>query len=503
MPEKLVNILLVEDSESDAVILQEEVRQSNKGNYNFKIAGSMQQAIEYLKKDNFDAVLLDLNLPDSSGLETVKAVRYSQPDIPIVVLTGLEDEKTGIEAVRMGAQDYLVKGKTDGRLISRAVRYAIERKRMEVELRKARDELEIRVEERTMTIRRQSRFLEANFQHSLTTVIFLDISFNFIRVNLAFANACRKRVEDFPGHNYFEFFPDLGYKEIFENAVRTKESYDARAKPFSFVEHPEWGIKYYDLTLVPILGESGEVEFLVLSLKDITERKKAEEKVLAYQDHLRALTAEVVRVEENERRKIATELHDSIGQILAFLKIELGSLQKLQESEDSFNTIKHLREQVEKAIQQTRTLTFEMSPPELYTLGLNSAIEELAQRFSEERGLTCTVDISDNSYSLDEQMKIILYRSVREILINAAKHSHAQNIHVLVRRIDNNIEIVLEDNGIGFDISRLDKTKKTKFNGFGLFSIDERLKQLGGKLAINSVKGKGTKTILSAPVRKE
>ncbi len=187
MTDKLVKILLVEDNESDAMLLQEEVLQSNIGTHSIKVAGSLQEAINILKQNEFDSALLDLNLPDSSGLDTVRAIMSSKPDLPIIVLTGFDDEKTGIEAVRMGSQDYLVKGKSGGTLIARAVRYAIERKKMEVELRKARDELEIRVEERTLTVRRQARFLEAYFQHSLTAVVFLDLNFNFLRVNDEFA----------------------------------------------------------------------------------------------------------------------------------------------------------------------------------------------------------------------------------------------------------------------------------------------------------------------------
>jgi|WetSurMetagenome_2_1015567.scaffolds.fasta_scaffold174195_2 signal transduction histidine kinase len=383
MPDKLLKILIIEDSVSDAALLQEEILQCNPGAYRINAANSLKQAEKYFKEDIVEAVLLDLNLPDSAGLETVQKVMTSQPDVPIVVLTGFDDEKTGIEAVRMGAQDYLVKGKTDGRLLSHAVRYAIERKKLEVELRRTRDELEIRVEERTRTIKKQSIFLEK------------------------------------------------------------------------------------------------------------------------YQEQLRALMAELVKVEENERRKLAMELHDSIGQILAFLKIELGSLQSELKDTEFYDSIHNLRQEVEKAIHQTRTLTFEMSPPELYTLGLNSAIEELAQRFSKERGLRCNIEIPDNSYPLNDQIKIILFRSVREILVNTAKHAHAACMQIKVYRKNNNIVISLEDDGIGFDTSRLDKTQEKKFDGFGLFNISERLKQLGGKLEITSVKGEGTKTILYAPLEKK
>jgi PAS domain S-box-containing protein len=500
MPDQLVKILLVEDNESDAALLQGELLQSNSGNHQIKVAGSLQEAIDYFNNNRVDATLLDLNLPDSSGLETVRAIMSRQPDAPIVVLTGFDDENTGIEAVRMGAQDYLVKGKSDGRLISRAVRYAIERKRMEVELRKARDELELRVEQRTRTIKRQSKFLEAYFQYSLTTVMFLDRNFDFLRVNDEFARACQKRAADFPGHNYFEFFPEPENRAIFENAVRTKEPYVAFAKPFTFTDHPESGTAYFDWTLVPIPAENGAVELLILSLKDVTERVQAERRILADQKQLRALTAELLMVEEAERRKIATELHDSVGQILAFLKIELGDMQRSGLPKESITTIRHLREQVERAIEQTRNLTFEMSPPELYTLGLGPALEELTQRFSAERGLPCFIDVADDSYSLNDQVKILLYRSVRELLINAAKHAQAQAAQIAVNRAGDNIQIVVEDDGIGFDTSRLDRSRKMKTPGFGLFSIRERLGQMGGKLEINSRKGKGTKITLTAPL---
>jgi signal transduction histidine kinase len=144
-----------------------------------------------------------------------------------------------------------------------------------------------------------------------------------------------------------------------------------------------------------------------------------------------------------------------------------------------------------------------MSPPELYTLGLGPALEELAHRFSEERGLACYVDARDESYPLNDQVKILLYRSVRELLINAAKHAGAESMQIIINRAGDNIEIVLEDNGIGFDTSCLDWTKRSKTPGFGLFSISERLKQMGGKFDINSRKGKGTKIILLAPLEQK
>ena len=299
------------------------------------------------------------------------------------------------------------------------------------------------------------------------------------------------------------------FSSYFTEAAKAKEGYQ-QVFANGFVTDYPLTIRHRNGHLTDVLYNAtvykntrGEVVGVFAAARDVTERKRAERRILDDQEQLRALTAELLMVEERERRKIATGLHDSVGQILAFLKIELGDMQHSGLPKESVNTIRNLRERIEQAIKQTRTLTFDMSPPELYTLGLGSALEELAHRFSKERGMACSVDVRDDTYQLSDQMKILLYRSVRELLINAAKHAKAESVQIIVNRADDNIEIVLEDNGIGFDTSCLDRTKRVKTQGFGLFSISERLRQMGGKLEINSRKGKGTKITLLAPLKQK
>ncbi len=125
-----------------------------------------------------------------------------------------------------------------------------ERKQAEIALKKAKDELEHRVTERTgelrdalQTLVSQSRYVEALFQHSITPLVFLDRGFNFIRVNQAYAKACRKEIDEFPGRNYFKLYPS-DTKTIFEQALRTKQPCQAIAHPFVFPDHPEWGVTY-------------------------------------------------------------------------------------------------------------------------------------------------------------------------------------------------------------------------------------------------------------------
>ncbi len=121
----------------------------------------------------------------------------------------------------------------------------------------------------------RSRLLEAFFANTLISIVLLDHDFNFIRVNEAYATAGARDVSDFPGHNHFEFYPSEA-QAIFEDVVKTKKPFQIFARPFVFPDHPDWGATYWDWTLVPILDNAGEVEFLVFTLNDVSERVRAE-----------------------------------------------------------------------------------------------------------------------------------------------------------------------------------------------------------------------------------
>ncbi|GLI33620.1 PAS domain S-box protein [Desulforhabdus amnigena] len=144
-----IKVLLIEDNPGDARLIKELFLECAPGSFDLKYVETLYEGIEILETQEIDTILLDLSLPDSHGFETFLKVHDRTPEIPIIILTGFDDETLAIKAVKEGAQDYLVKGHVSSHLLARATRYAIERKRTEEALRRARNELEVRVQERT------------------------------------------------------------------------------------------------------------------------------------------------------------------------------------------------------------------------------------------------------------------------------------------------------------------------------------------------------------------
>ncbi|HML05552.1 MAG TPA: response regulator [Methanobacterium sp.] len=141
MQSKPINILLIEDSAEDAVLIKEMLNESSKIPFNLTHVNRLKTGFEKLFQEPFDILLLDLNLPDSWGFDTFIRTYDQVPELPIVILSGFNDEEVAVKAVSEGAQDYLIKGEIDGRILARSIYYAIERKKIEKQLVKTQDDL--------------------------------------------------------------------------------------------------------------------------------------------------------------------------------------------------------------------------------------------------------------------------------------------------------------------------------------------------------------------------
>jgi len=246
-----------------------------------------------------------------------------------------------------------------------------------------------------------------------------------------------------------------------------------------------------------VLKRTEELSRLNKALEEeIIERKKVEEKIKKYQKELREMTLELSLAEERERRTIASNLHDHIGQALAIIKLKLSALQGNAIFCGFEQNIIDIRRLLDQTIQYTRNVTFELSPPVLYELGLIAAIEWLSEQSPEKYGLKVNLTTEGNHINLPDEIEIILFKAIRELLTNSAKHGHASLVNIHFKWHEHKIEVDIDDNGTGFDSKKSVSIKNT---GFGLFSIRERIRYLGGYFDIRSEKGEGTEVKIIIP----
>jgi PAS domain S-box-containing protein len=433
-----------------------------------------------------DVLLLDFHLPGMSGLELLKELNEtSRLDLPVVIITGYGDEEVALQAMRLGAMDYVVKN--EGYLFH----------------------LPIVIENafhRAQTASGQ-KALEASEKHfrllieNVSDIIFELDSVGKIRyVSPSVRHVLGFAPDELLGGNYLELvlrddqphFSNALARIVHSPGIASPEEVYLRAL------HRDGSWRLMDITGKGQLDESGEMG-VVLTHRDITERKRSEEKIISYQEQLRSMASEISFVEERERHKIATALHDQVGQPLAMAGIKLEELRQALMPGNNGGQVAEILDMINHAIRHSRSLTFELSPPILYELGLEAAVCSLAERFQKEHGIR--IDCSDDHCPkpLSEDMRTLLFQGVRELLVNAVKHARPRRISISCQRAGTDIRVIVENDGDGFATAEGENMRGFD-HGFGLFSLRERLKYLGGSIAIKSVPGQCTQISLTAPL---
>jgi PAS domain S-box-containing protein len=253
----------------------------------------------------------------------------------------------------------------------------------------------------------------------------------------------------------------------------------------------------------PLKDELGRITSVVFMSEDITARKKYEQEVIDYQHRLKEVTSELARAEERERRSIATDLHDHVGQSLAVLRMQLAAAIDRTTDPDVVDALDGVSESLRQAIQETRNIMYDISSPMLNEFGLSAAISEwLKVHVADKHGLQTQFSDDGEAKPLGEDTRAILFRNVRELLVNVVKHAAAQRVSVDVARTGDSIAITVEDDGRG---AMIDMTKQQQMQGrgFGLFSIEERMRDLGGLLTIESTPCHGFRAVIIAPLEFE
>lgn len=232
------------------------------------------------------------------------------------------------------------------------------------------------------------------------------------------------------------------------------------------------------------------------------ERQVAERtrELVASQDQLRALATELNLAEQRERKRLAAELHDHLAQMLVLVRFKLGQA-KLGPVHRSLEAIQQAEDVINESLAYTRHLVTELSPPVLHEFGLPAALRWLGEQMQRYQVKVTVRTLTADDLRLPEDQAVLLFQSVRELLINAAKHAASKHASVVVEDRGGCLRIVVEDKGVGFDLLGAATQPSSPLSSkFGLLSIRERMNALGGRFELHSAPGEGTRATLILPV---
>jgi len=280
------------------------------------------------------------------------------------------------------------------------------------------------------------------------------------------------------------------------------------------------------LTISPMRNQAGQIIGASKIIRDISERKQTElslkeseqrlrqfaddlerlvesrtSELVQSQQQLRALAAQLNLSEQKERQRLAGELHDYLGQMLALNRIKIGVARKHPMEASLAHLLEELQSTTDKALAYTRSLVAQLSPPILQEFGLTMALPWLAQQMLE-RDLVVSLQLKTQIPPIPEDQALLLFQSIRELLLNCIKHAQVPQAGIVLECKENALYVTVTDQGLGFDPSVMFSAKQTTqtVNKFGLFSIRERMLSLGGRLELQSSPDSGTVATLVFPL---
>jgi PAS domain S-box-containing protein len=320
----------------------------------------------------------------------------------------------------------------------------------------------------------------------------------YVSCNKKYADDLKIKPLEIVGKTDYDFYPKALAEKYRADDKRVMETGVIETIEEKYVHN---GKKLVVQTVkAPIVDEEGNLTGILGIFWDITDRKRMEHKLIKYQTDLRTLASQITFIEEQEREKCAAFLHDSIGQSLSSLKVNLAMHSNKINLKECKTDVDAMIATVNQLIEDTRFLTSALTPPVLYQFGLSAGLEWLVDQMNKREKIMIHFEDDGQSKPLDKNMSTILFRSVNELLINVIKHANAQKAKVSLKRNNNRVRICVEDDGVGFNTEKKYSYKSVS-KGFGLFSIEERLNHLGGKFSIVSKPHQGTQAILIAPFR--
>jgi two-component system sensor histidine kinase UhpB len=470
-----LSILIVEDNPGDLFLLEETLRLTRLPFKQVFKASSSAEAIEILSKEDVGVVLLDLSLPDSSGFNSFSQIEHYASTIPVIVLTGLADTELALETMASGAQDYLIKGEFDERLLSKSIQYSIERNRIRLSL-----------------VESNESYRNLFFNNPMPIFIWDMNTFEILEFNGIAQEQYGYSREELLRMTVLDLREPHHHEKIKAFAQKFNET--GVAKMSGIWEHiTRSGEKLILDISSHKIDYKGKQAILAIH-NNITERVRLEEKL--EEERLmkqKEITEATIRVQEKERYDIATELHDNVNQQLTVAMMYIASAQ--QKHPDDADFLKQSTGFILNAIEEIRKLSQILVTPVIRHFGLSKAIEGLVEDMAAVNQFQ--IELIADSFTEEDinyDFKLNMFRMVQEMMNNIVKHAKAKHVQIELSRGEESIDLKVQDNGLGFDAGQQRK-------GIGIHNIINRADLYNGKVSIKTAPGEGCRIDISFPVQ--
>ncbi len=487
-PKPPIRLLFIEDSENDVLLLLQRFRNAGYAPIYRQVASEVDMR-NALEQERWDLILCDHNLPGFSAQAALRLTQELALDLPFIIVSGVMQEDDAIAAMRAGAHDYLSKNKLD-RLVP-----AVER-----ELREVCNRREKRFAEQTL---RQSearlRALTDNipgvvFQMGYSTDGMLGFQYLSEAATMLFGISAEELTGSSAGWMTWLLDDDLpGFVDAAALSADNLSTLNWEGR----IQLPTGEQKWINLRSSPRLSEANEVVWEGV-MWNITHSKRVEADLRESRSQLAALSNHLQRIKEDERERIARDVHDVLGGTLVAMKFEMSLLESKLESDpiQARDRTRNVGRMVDDAIATVGRVTRELRPGILKDFGLAAAIESQGEDFAQRTGIACNILCTDHDLDPDYDTALAFFRVFQEALTNVSKHARATAVNVRLMQEGDEVVLEIADNGCGLGVSDLQKPRS-----FGLRGIRERLSSLGGRLDLSPVEPSGMRLILHSPLR--
>jgi PAS domain S-box-containing protein len=440
-----------------------------------------QSCLDQIDEIGPDAIIADYRMPGMSGIEFLQVLSHRSKDIPVIIITGQGDERIAVQAIKLGAWDYLVKSSDSLVLLPSLLQKVVSERRL-----------------RTSLLEAERRFQDLA-ESTLTWLWETDRDDIYTYSNTVVEKVLGYAAEEVVGRHFCDFL----IEEEREHIAQIMPQIMLTEKPVSCVVirlvHRNGHEVIVEANGAPILDKAGNLMGHRGMNRDITKRRHAEE-------HIRLLTQQSLRAQESERLKLSRELHDTIGQELSALKIGIDTLLDDQPEElvrgVGYRVVK-LSKMLQETIGEVRNLAYDLRPATLEQFGLVQTIHQYCDEFSGRNGIQVHVLCAGmDDLDLGFDTRITLFRLVQEGLNNVRKHAEARNVSLRLVASSPMIIFNLEDDGKGFDVeNRMMSTLRERC--MGICSMEERVALLGGTMKLDSRPMQGTRIRIEVPLRED